>query len=399
MLGLWGATTLVTAGMVGAGILILPSILAVFGSWSIVGWFLAAGMSYSIATIFGRLSRSFKGGAGPVYYIGETFGDNASFLASWGYFIAMTASSACSAIALGMYASPVFGLEGTLFTPALIGVLFLSIIFILNVLSGSSANTVLLVMTAIKVVAFLLMGIFGFKNIGSYSPNFGPTTDLFKSASIAMFAFLGIEFASLTKVKDPEKNVMKATKYGLFFATLVFLGVHCAVIFALPDAASSNRPVYDAAMVLFGNYGAVALGFVAVISCLSTLHGILLVQASTVENLSKKGWMPKMLSDLTKDGFAWKGGLAFVGIVIFAVLFAPDLAKKANHMATAMVAILYLACCFVDLKKHGLDVYNGLAIVSSLLILYNINLVMLAIIIGIYSAGLALKFLNTQCKK
>ena len=68
--------------------------------------------------------------------------------------------------------------------------------------------------------------------------------------------FLGIEFASLSSgnVKNAEKNVMISTKLGLLFASLVFIGAHCAVLFTLPDPSLSERPVYDTAMILFGKF-------------------------------------------------------------------------------------------------------------------------------------------------
>jgi len=51
-MGLFGTIALVFSGMVGAGILVLPKKLAVYGSWSFVAWGIAAYMTYCIFPIF-----------------------------------------------------------------------------------------------------------------------------------------------------------------------------------------------------------------------------------------------------------------------------------------------------------------------------------------------------------
>lgn len=399
MLGLFGATALVTAGMVGAGILILPAMMSVFGTWSIVGWILATLMTYSIATIFGRLSKTFKGGAGPIYYIAETFGPNYGFLTAWGYFFAMCFSGAGIATALGNYALPVLGC--TCIQPQFIGFAFLMALFLLNIVSSGSANAMLIVMTVIKVLFFGAIAVIGFKYVGSYTPTFGPVTDILKSGSLAMFAFLGIEFASLSSgsIKDPEKNVMRATKLGLLFAAIAFIGVHCAVLFVLPNPELSARPVYDAVALLFGKGGALALGIVAMISCLSTLNGIIVVQSNTVKAVADNGWISKTLMKGTKQGFAWKGALIFC-LASLLVMINPILEKDVVCiMANSLVGMVYLFSCLVDIKKSGWDFYNALALLSSVLILYNVNLFVFALISCIYIIGYLVKRLSTKTMK
>jgi len=398
MMSVYGAALLVAAGVVGTGILVLPSILAVFGSWSIVGWVVAATMAYSIATIFGRLSKSFKGGAGPVQYIGETFGHNAGFLASWGYFFAMCCSASCAVIAFGQYALPLLGIS---VDPWVIGFIGLVLLFALSCFSSGSANMILFVLTAIKVSIFIILAIIGMKNIGNYNPDFStPVTDVFRSASAAMFAFLGIEFASLSSgsVVDPEKNIMKATKLGLFFAAIAFIGVHCAVMFALPNPAASSRPVYDTAMILFGSLGAFVVGIIALISCYSTLHGILIVQANTVKNVSDSGWISRWFGTVNKQGFPWKGAAIFIAVVFLVVNSSSEILKFALLMTTSMVAILYLLSCLVDVKKNGWDFHNVFAILSCLLMLYNVNLVMFISMVIVYLVGFGVKYLHKRAR-
>lgn len=396
MIGLYGAIALVTSGMVGGGLLILPSIMAVFGTWSIFGWALAAFMAYSIAMVFINLNKYFKG-KNPVECIALTFGDNSAFLVSLGYFVAMCFSAAAVSLALGNYARPI--LQSVMpdyfsfISSASIGYFSIIALFIINLVSFGSANLILIILTVVKILFFGSISIAGVQNFGSYQYTFGPVTDIFKAASFAMFAFLGIEFAAISSgnIKDPEKNVVKATTWGLIFATLVFVGIHCAVLFTIPEAASSPTAVYDAVVLLFGKFGASAFSAVAVISCLSTLNGILVVCSNTIKTMSDKKWIDERFATATSQKFGWVGALIACLVILF-VLLVPSLQKYSLHAANCFVGLLYLFSVLVDMKKTKIGVFNLLAGISGLLMLYyNANFITIVCVVSVFSLGFILK--------
>lgn len=400
MMGLLGATCLVASGMIGAGVLVLPALMSVFGTWSIVGWLIATLMAYSIATIFGRLSQHFEGAGDPISYVSEAFGEEVGYAVAFGYFIALCFSGAVISLVLGEYILPLINLQ---IQPWIIGFSFLFTLFLLNLISSGSANAFLIVLTVLKVLFFSVIALMGATNIGSYQISFGHPSDMFKAASMAMFAFLGIEFAAASRsaIKNPEKNVMRATKLGLFFATIVFVGVHCAVLFTLPDPAASIKSVYDTANILFGDnkFISIAFGIVAVMSCLSTLNGMIIVQSSNVKGISSKAWWPESLGFTNQQGFAWKGALLFCSIV-FCILYsnAADPSMLIT-IANSLIAIMYFSSCAVDVKEFGLGVYNLLAIVSSILILYNLTFQVFTWIAIIYIIGYSLKIIYAKKEK
>jgi amino acid transporter len=277
------------------------------------------------------------------------------------------------------------------------------LLFFINLISSASANAFLIILTVLKVIFFSIIGVMGDANITSYKMHFGPPTDMLKAASMAIFAFLGVEFAAASRsvIKNPEKNVMRATKLGLFFATMVFLGVHCAVLFTLPDPASSTKPVYDTAAILFANnkFIAAAFGIIAVMSCLSTLNGMLTVQSSNVKGISDKSWWPKSLGSSNKEGFSWKGALLFC-LIVFSLLYSN--AADPNILITianSLIALMYFASCAVDIKQFGFNLYNILAILSSVLILYNLNFQVFIWMLCVYIFGYSLKIISIKRSK
>ena len=74
-----------------------------------------------------------------------------------------------------------------------------------------------------------------------------------------IFAFGGFENAllSMGEARQPRRDVPLALGLGLGSVAAVYMAAHLAVVAALPDLASSARPVADAARAL-GGAGAAA---------------------------------------------------------------------------------------------------------------------------------------------
>ena len=100
--------SLVIGNMIGAGIFMLPTSLAVYGSISIFGWFISGIMALVIAIIFRRLSLRYPGESGPFYYTKKSFGEFIGFFVIWGYWISILLVNASLAIAITSYSTVFF---------------------------------------------------------------------------------------------------------------------------------------------------------------------------------------------------------------------------------------------------------------------------------------------------
>ncbi len=56
-IGIWTSTSLVVGNMIGAGVFLMPSALASFGSISLIGWLFSALGAIVIAKVFANLSK------------------------------------------------------------------------------------------------------------------------------------------------------------------------------------------------------------------------------------------------------------------------------------------------------------------------------------------------------
>ncbi len=381
MIGLLGATSLNIAGMVGAGILILPSYMSLYGTWSFLGWCCSGLMMFSMAIVFNRLSRKYKNKS-PSECIAKSFNDKVGFMILFGYFIAMCASGSCIANALGNYLLPILNLN---INPNFIGLFFITTLFLLNLYTYRSSTFFLILLILLKILFFGVVIFFGMFNIENYHPSFeGSYLNVLKAASISIFAFLGLEFCfvSTSNIKNPEKNVPLSTYIALAISALIFIGVHAAVLFNLENPYLSSRPVYDAVLNIFGPKSGFIFAIVGVVSCATTLNGIIMVQANGLKTASDNKWMFSSFSKLTKQGFAWQGGLSFV-ILATIILNSKILTEYSLYLANIFAGIMYLFCVLSDMKNK-IDVVNVFALISSFLIIYNVNLTILLIAFTIY---------------
>lgn len=100
-IGVWTSTSLVVGNMIGAGVFLMPSALASFGSVSLIGWIFSAIGAIVIAKIFANLSQLIPSSdGGPYAFTKAGLGDFAGFLVGWGYLISVWTTNAAITVSL-----------------------------------------------------------------------------------------------------------------------------------------------------------------------------------------------------------------------------------------------------------------------------------------------------------
>src|SRR5438270_6655459 len=82
-LGLTMATALVIGNMIGAGVFLLPAVLAPLGPNAIYGWLVTIAGALFLTVTLGILSAHVEGG--PFVYVEEAFGREIAFVVMWSY--------------------------------------------------------------------------------------------------------------------------------------------------------------------------------------------------------------------------------------------------------------------------------------------------------------------------
>jgi APA family basic amino acid/polyamine antiporter len=140
------------------------------------------------------------------------------------------------------------------------------------------------------------------------------------AAGVALFSFIGVEVAAITakRVKDPRKNVGRASLLGTAASAILYLAASAAVmgLVAHHSLVNNGAPFVDAFQTIFshGAWAGKLIAALAVISGIGALNGWTLVTTEVSRAAANDGLFPKAFAWTDRKDSAW------FGIVIAALL-------------------------------------------------------------------------------
>ena len=178
-----------------------------------------------------------------------------------------------------------------------------------------------------------------------------PTTPSSLSAiasvsTITLFAMLGIECATIpaARVRDPERNIPRATLAGTLIAAAIYIGISAVPMFLIPqhELAQSTAPFADLLnRLLGGRWGGVIALFVAV-SGLGALNGWTLVIGEVTETMARHGGFPRWLSRENAHGAPTRA-LVITGVIASLILLLTYAGSVAALFETLTTVAVYLS--------------------------------------------------------
>jgi basic amino acid/polyamine antiporter, APA family len=330
-LGLNGATALVVGSIVGVGIFNLPSSLAGYGPITLVSLGLTTVGALALAAMFAALSRRMPADGGPYAYARAAFGDRLGFASAWSYWITAWAGNAAIAVGWVLYVQVFINQGGTTLWSILLVLAGLWSAALVNLSGVRNTGAFQVATTVLKFVALAFVSIVGLFYIKS--ANFSPFNAGGGSAvsaigggmSIALFSYLGVETAAVAaaKVRDPDRNVPRATILGTLATAVVYLLSLVAVFGVLPAGrlADSSAPFSAAADAMFGGTGwGKAMAAVVIVSGLGALNGWTLVTAEMPRAAAADGVFPRRFGRLNRRGVPAFGIVASTVLASLAVI-------------------------------------------------------------------------------
>jgi basic amino acid/polyamine antiporter, APA family len=181
-------------------------------------------------------------------------------------------------------------------------------------LSGvKNIGSVQVVTTIIKFAVLAFMSTVGLFFI--HGANFTPWNVSGESAinaigggmAIALFSYLGVETAAVAaaRVRDPDRNVPRATILGTIACSVVYLLSLTAVFGILPNSklANASAPFSDAANAIFGGtWAGNVMAIAVIISGLGALNGWTLICAEMPLAAADDGLFPERFKRISKSG-------------------------------------------------------------------------------------------------
>ena len=140
------------------------------------------------------------------------------------------------------------------------------------------------------------------------------------AAGVALFSFIGVEVAAVTakRVKDPRRNVGRASLLGTAASAIVYLAASAAVmgLVAHSSLVNNGAPFVDAFQTVFshGTWAGKLVAALAVVSGIGALNGWTLVTTEVSRAAANDGLFPRAFAWTDRNDSAW------FGIVIAALL-------------------------------------------------------------------------------
>ncbi|GAA0434417.1 transporter [Actinoplanes capillaceus] len=315
-LGLPQATALILGSIIGVGIFNLPYSLASIGPISIVAMLLTTLGAVALALMFASLSRRLPADGGPYAYARAGFGNGTGFMNAWSYWITAWAGNAAIVTGWVFYVEKFVNTGHAAGWSIVIALVGLWIPAAVNLSGVKNAGTVQLWTSIIKYVPLALMSTVGLFAIssGNFSPwNVSGESDLSAIGSamaICLFSYLGVEAAAVAaaKVRDPERNIPKATLLGTLGSSVVYLLSMIAVFGTVPTtelAKDENKASYSVAadaMVGGGTWAGSLVALAVIVSGIGALNGWIMICAEMPLAAAKDGLFPEAFGRISGRG-------------------------------------------------------------------------------------------------
>lgn len=348
-IGVWTSTSLVVGNMIGAGVFLMPSALASFGSISLIGWIFSAIGAIVIAKIFANLSQLIPSSdGGPYAFTKAGLGDFAGFLVGWGYLISVWTTNAAIAVSLVSALSTFIPILGHSTALALaVGLACLWLLTWVNTIGVFASGRVQLITTILKIVPLLLVAIGGllFLDVQNLLPfNTSGTSSwqaITATTTLTFFAFLGIECATIpsSSVEDPGQNISKATMRGVWIAAGVYLLSTAAIMGMIPASQLQNSitPFADAAEKIYGHGAKYWVSAGAAIAAFGALNGFILVQGQMPFAMAKDQLFPAFFAKQNKKGVPVNG--VIVSSIIITILMCMNQSKNLANQFKLLILL------------------------------------------------------------
>ncbi|MFF9404884.1 APC family permease [Streptomyces anandii] len=308
-LGLPAASALVIGSIIGTGVFALPSALAPYGPIALVAFVVVTLGALALALTFGALSKRVRASGGPYVYAREAFGEFAGFLNAWSYWITAWAGNAAIAVAWVGYVEVFVNTGHRTAWSVVIALAGLWLPAAVNLTGARNTGAFQVVTTVLKFVPLVFMATVGLLfidsgNFGAFNAGGRSATGAVSAAgAIALFSYLGLEAASVVagRVRDPERNVPRATVYGTLVCAVIYILGTLAVFGTVShaDLGSSTAPFTDAAdNILGGSWAGDAVAVAAIVSGIGALNGWTMLCAEMPYAAARDGLFPRSFARL-----------------------------------------------------------------------------------------------------
>jgi APA family basic amino acid/polyamine antiporter len=366
-LGLFDATMIVMGGIIGSGIFMNPSVVAVqvrtpfliLGAWVLGGLF-----ALTAAFIWAELAAVRPDVGGQYAYLREAFHPGLAFVYGWVLLLVIqTGGMAAVAVTFARYFVELTYIPIEYPYLAAIVLAVLTIINCLGVRAGSTVQSILMVLKIVAIASLVVCGfLFAEKSAVTSELLDRPlSTDLITAFGAALvpviFAYGGWQTATFVagEIREPRKNLPRGLILGVTGVVLLYLAANVVYITVLgtDGLAASKATASDVMRRALGDFGARAIAAGIAISTAGFLSQSMLTAPRVYFAMAQDGLFFKQVGTVHPHTRAPIVAIALQGLLAIVIALLGTYDRILNYVVSVDVIFFGLtACCIFVFRKR-----------------------------------------------
>jgi APA family basic amino acid/polyamine antiporter len=381
-IGVPGLTANIVNATIGAGIFVLPALVAKgLGPAAPLAFICCAVAMVLFVTCFSIAGSRVSLTGGLYAYVEVAFGRYVGFLA--GVLYGITAISAVAGVG-NVLVDSLGGLLPLISNPIVrIGLMLLIymslvIINVRGVRGGTGAVGVVTVTKLLPILLFLVVGVFFVNRANLFWSIWPNSRELGNTVLLLLFAFVGIEVALIPsgEVKNPARTVPRSAYLALIVTTIIYIMIQLVAQGTLGSdlANHAKTPLAEACATFLGNVGRTILIIGAAISAFGFVASDILSSPRMLFAIGRDGVLPRWFARVHP-----RYRSPHIAIIIYAaVAFVLSVCSSFEQLAVlsnVAVLLMYLLCCAGvwpllrrGTQSEGVFVFPGMKVVPALAI-------------------------------
>ena len=362
-LGVPSLTANIVNSTVGAGIFVLPALVAAqLGGAAPLAFFVCALAMAVFVTSFALAGSRVSLTGGMYAYVETAFGRYIGFLAGVLYFLtAILGSSGVVTLLADTVGAmfPIFAGKGPHFLVVLLVFGSLAWINIRGVQSGARAVWIVTIVKLVPLLFFVGAGIFFVRRTDALAVSWEGAPALGRGVLLLLFAFVGIEVAlnPSGEVKNPARTVPRAIYLALAITTALYLLIQLVAqgILGTSLGQFSAAPLAEAASRFLGGPGRSLMLTAASISAFGFITSDILSSPRILFAFGRDRFLPKPFAHV-HPRFRTPDLAIIAYCAICSILSLSSTFQHLAILSNVAVLVLYFLCCGAALELMRRDV-------------------------------------------
>lgn len=354
-LGLWSGVGLVVADMVGTGVLTTAGYMAfeLSPSQILLDWLVGGLVALAGALAYAAVARQVPRSGGEYRYLSTLVHPWAGYLAGWtSLLVGFSFPTAIAALGAGAFGETVFpGLS-----PKLTAVTFIALItglHALNMRTSRYTQNVLVVVKAVILAAFVLIGLFkGTNALPAFTAPPGqtgfPVQPFFTSLIFISFCYSGWNAAAYAsdEFDQPQRNVPRAMLIGCGLVMGLYLLVNWVFVTNLTQADMGSWITGDTKRItlahlvvqnLLGAGAAKVMSVMVMVALMSAISAMMLIGPRVYAAMARDGFLPRVLAG--RDGHPPVGSVVLQGGIAIGLIFISQFRELLNDVSSILAIV------------------------------------------------------------